>query len=161
MRYLVAGGIAWRAMPADFPAWDRVHAFFRRWRDRGLFGEFHDRLRDRVRKTAGGDREQTAGIVDAQDPFGVGCEALPVGHGDAELAGAVQAGARGAQDRVAVEVPETVVGVGSEGFGVGAQNDGQVAGSWVGGMNSRAARAVRACRRTARSPLRVSWVIRA
>jgi transposase len=24
VRYLVAGGIAWRAMPADFPAWDRV-----------------------------------------------------------------------------------------------------------------------------------------
>ncbi|MFI6475965.1 transposase [Streptomyces sp. NPDC050516] len=24
VRYLVAGGIAWRAVPADFPAWDRV-----------------------------------------------------------------------------------------------------------------------------------------
>nr|WSZ20573.1 transposase [Streptomyces canus] len=34
VRYLVAGAITWRAMPADFPAWDRVHAFFRRWRDR-------------------------------------------------------------------------------------------------------------------------------
>ncbi|MEV0538137.1 AMP-binding protein, partial [Kitasatospora sp. NPDC050463] len=31
----VAGGIAWRAVPADFPAWDRVYAFFRRWRDKG------------------------------------------------------------------------------------------------------------------------------
>ncbi|MFI5534226.1 transposase [Kitasatospora sp. NPDC051853] len=31
VRYLVAGGIAWRSMPADFPAWDRVYAFFRRW----------------------------------------------------------------------------------------------------------------------------------
>lgn len=36
VRYLVAGGITWRAMPADFPAWDRVYAFFRRWRDKGL-----------------------------------------------------------------------------------------------------------------------------
>ncbi|MFJ2778106.1 transposase [Kitasatospora sp. NPDC087315] len=27
IRYLVAGGITWRAMPADFPAWDRVYAF--------------------------------------------------------------------------------------------------------------------------------------
>ncbi|MFD5463041.1 transposase [Kitasatospora sp. NPDC127059] len=35
VRYLVAGGIAWRAVPADFPAWDRVYAFFRRWRDCG------------------------------------------------------------------------------------------------------------------------------
>ncbi|MDA5280027.1 transposase [Streptomyces sp. Isolate_45] len=30
VRYLVAGGITWRAMPADFPAWDRVYALFRR-----------------------------------------------------------------------------------------------------------------------------------
>ncbi|MFF4385163.1 IS5 family transposase [Kitasatospora sp. NPDC001547] len=70
VRYLVAGGIAWRAVPADFPAWDRVYAFFRRWRDKGLVGEFHDRLRDRVRKAAGRDPEPTAGIVDAQSVKG-------------------------------------------------------------------------------------------
>ncbi|WP_251023396.1 transposase [Streptomyces sp. ISL-10] len=33
IRYLVDNGIKWRAMPADFPPWDRVYAFFRRWRD--------------------------------------------------------------------------------------------------------------------------------
>ncbi|WP_234326058.1 IS5 family transposase [Streptomyces sp. NRRL S-495] len=66
VRYLVAGGITWRAMPADFPAWDRVYAFFRRWRDQGLAAEFHDRLRDRVREAAGRDPEPTAGIIDAQ-----------------------------------------------------------------------------------------------
>lgn len=66
VRYLVAGGITWRAMPADFPAWDRVYAFFRRWRDKGLVAEFHDRLRDRVRIAAGRDPEPTAGIIDAQ-----------------------------------------------------------------------------------------------
>ncbi|MGW2597147.1 transposase [Streptomyces klenkii] len=32
VRYLVDNGIKWRAMPADFPAWDRVYAFCRRWR---------------------------------------------------------------------------------------------------------------------------------
>ncbi|WP_237538258.1 transposase [Streptomyces sp. SID486] len=31
IRYLVAGGISWRAMPTDFPDWSRVYAFFRRW----------------------------------------------------------------------------------------------------------------------------------
>ncbi|MFF7655763.1 transposase [Streptomyces sp. NPDC007983] len=31
IRYLVAGGITWRAMPSDFPAWDRVYVFWRRW----------------------------------------------------------------------------------------------------------------------------------
>jgi transposase len=70
VRYLVAGGIAWRAVPADFPAWDRVYAFFRRWRDSGLVTEFHDRLRDRVREAAGRDREPTAGIIDAQSVKG-------------------------------------------------------------------------------------------
>lgn len=34
-------------MPAVFPPWDRVYAFFRRWRDRGLVREFHDRVRGR------------------------------------------------------------------------------------------------------------------
>ena len=66
VRYLVAGGFPWRAMPADFPAWDRVYAFFRRWRNKGLVAEFHDRLRDRVREAAGRDLEPTAGIIDAQ-----------------------------------------------------------------------------------------------
>ena len=72
VRYLVAGGIAWRAMPADFPAWDRVYAFFRRWRDKGLTAEFHDRLRERVRQAAGRDAEPTAGIIDAQSVKGAG-----------------------------------------------------------------------------------------
>ncbi|MFB7291130.1 transposase [Actinacidiphila glaucinigra] len=36
VRYLVAGGITWRAMPADFPSWDRVYAFWRRWRNKGM-----------------------------------------------------------------------------------------------------------------------------
>ncbi|WP_328785244.1 IS5 family transposase [Streptomyces canus] len=66
IRYLVAGGISWRAMPADFPDWGRVYAFFRRWREHGLIGEFHDRLRGRVREREGREAEPTAGIIDAQ-----------------------------------------------------------------------------------------------
>nr|WP_237514736.1 MULTISPECIES: transposase [unclassified Streptomyces] len=30
IRYLVATGIKWRAMPGDFPPWDRIYAFLRR-----------------------------------------------------------------------------------------------------------------------------------
>lgn len=66
IRYLVAGGISWRAMPADFPSWPRVYAFFRRWRGHGLVKEFHDRLRGKVRERAGREAEPTAGIIDAQ-----------------------------------------------------------------------------------------------
>ena len=54
VRYLVAGGITWRSMPANFPAWGRVYAFARRWRLKGLLAELHDRLRGwSVRMPAG------------------------------------------------------------------------------------------------------------
>jgi transposase len=66
IRYLVDNGVKWRAMPADFPPWDRVYAFFRRWRDHALVKEFHDRLRDRVRQKAGRDAQPTAGVIDSQ-----------------------------------------------------------------------------------------------
>jgi transposase len=66
VRYLVDNGIKWRAMPADFPPWDRVYAFFRRWRDQVLVVEFHDRLRDRVRRRLGRDVEPTAAVIDSQ-----------------------------------------------------------------------------------------------
>ncbi|MGW3152598.1 transposase [Streptomyces sp. NPDC001177] len=48
------------------PPWDRVYAFFRRWRDHGLVKEFHDRLRAQVREKAGRDTEPTAGVIDSQ-----------------------------------------------------------------------------------------------
>ncbi|MDI3390793.1 IS5 family transposase [Streptomyces sp. B-S-A8] len=66
VRYLVDNGIKWRAMPADFPPWDRVYAFFRRWRDHGLVKEFHDRLRNRLRRREGRDERPTAGVIDSQ-----------------------------------------------------------------------------------------------
>ncbi|MFE2967044.1 hypothetical protein ACFXKC_25890 [Streptomyces sp. NPDC059340] len=50
-------------MPADFPHWARVYAFFCRWRENGLVAEFHDRPRGRVREREAGP---TAGITDAQ-----------------------------------------------------------------------------------------------
>ncbi|MFF7730870.1 IS5 family transposase [Streptomyces sp. NPDC008001] len=45
---------------------DRVHAFFRRWRDHGLAREFHHRLRRRVREQAGREPEPSAGVIDSQ-----------------------------------------------------------------------------------------------
>ena len=66
IRYLVDNGIKWRAMPGDFPAWDRVYAFFRRWRDHRLIGEFHDRLRARARQSEGRNVDPSAAIVDSQ-----------------------------------------------------------------------------------------------
>lgn len=66
IRYLVDNATKWRAIPGDFPPWDRVYAFFRRWRDHDLVKEFHDRLRRRVREQAGRDPEPSAGVIDSQ-----------------------------------------------------------------------------------------------
>lgn len=66
IRYLVDNGIKWRSMPVDFPAWDRVYAFWRRWRETGLIAEFHDRLRGKVRESEGRAPEPTAAIIDSQ-----------------------------------------------------------------------------------------------
>lgn len=66
IRCLVDNGVKWRNLPADFPPWKRVYAFFRRWRDNRLIRELHDRLRDPVRKTEGRNTEPTAAVVDLQ-----------------------------------------------------------------------------------------------
>ncbi|GAB2751608.1 IS5 family transposase [Streptomyces bullii] len=66
VRYLVDNGIKWRAMPADFPPWPRVYAFFARWRDAGLVAELHDRLRETVRRAEGRDAEPSAAVIDSQ-----------------------------------------------------------------------------------------------
>ncbi|MFE2520975.1 IS5 family transposase [Streptomyces mirabilis] len=68
--YVTDNGIKWRSMPADFPAWDRVYAFFRRWREHGLVKEFHDRLRGRAREAEGRDQEPTAAVIDSQSVKG-------------------------------------------------------------------------------------------
>ncbi|WP_432112547.1 IS5 family transposase [Streptomyces sp. YPW6] len=64
--YVVDNGIKWRAMSVDFPAWDRVYAFFRRWRNNGLIDELHDRLRGKVREAEGREPEPSAAVIDSQ-----------------------------------------------------------------------------------------------
>lgn len=64
-------------MPVDFPAWDRVYVFYRRWRDTGLIAEFHDRLRVHVRGRAGRDAEPTAGVIDSQSVKGAASVPAP------------------------------------------------------------------------------------
>jgi transposase len=64
--YVTDNGTKWRSLPVDFPPWDRVYAFSRRWRRDGLVKELHDRLRDEVRVAEGRDAEPTAGIIDSQ-----------------------------------------------------------------------------------------------
>ncbi|WP_328868739.1 IS5 family transposase [Streptomyces sp. NBC_00287] len=70
IRYVTDNGIKRRAMPCDFPAWDRVYDYFRRWREAGLAKEFHDRLRARTQEAEGRHAEPTAAIIDSQSVKG-------------------------------------------------------------------------------------------
>jgi len=64
--YVVRNGIEWRAVPADFPPWETVYAFFQRWSQRGLPQRLTDRLRSRLREKAGRNVQPSAAIVDSQ-----------------------------------------------------------------------------------------------
>jgi transposase len=64
--YVVRNGIEWRALPADFPPWEAVYAFFQRWSQRGLPQRLVERLRGRLRTGVGREVQPTAAIVDSQ-----------------------------------------------------------------------------------------------
>lgn len=68
--YVVSGGIAWRALPHDFPPAMTVYDIFRRWVAVGAWQRIHDALRDQVRVRAGRKATPTAAIIDSQSVRG-------------------------------------------------------------------------------------------
>ena len=64
--YLVRYGVEWRALPADFPPWQAVYAFFQRWAERGLPQRLVDALRGQLRMGAGRAELPTAAVIDSQ-----------------------------------------------------------------------------------------------
>ncbi|MFG1792992.1 IS5 family transposase [Nocardia sp. NPDC049149] len=64
--YLVRGGIAWRALPTDFPPAMTVYDIFCRWTKAGVWQRITDVLRDRIRVRAGRSPAPTAAIIDSQ-----------------------------------------------------------------------------------------------
>jgi transposase len=66
IRYITKYGVEWRALPADFPPWQAVYAFFARWNARGLPQRLVDRLRGRLRVAAGRHELPTACSIDSQ-----------------------------------------------------------------------------------------------
>ncbi len=64
--YVTRYGIEWRALPADFPPWEAVFAFFNRWSTRGLPARLVDMLRERIRVACGRKPLPTAGSIDSQ-----------------------------------------------------------------------------------------------
>jgi transposase len=64
--YVVKNGIEWRALPADFPPWEAVYAFWERWNGRGLPLELIRRLRELLRQHQGRAAQPSACITDSQ-----------------------------------------------------------------------------------------------
>lgn len=66
MRYVLRGGIAWRALPHDLPPWQTVYHYFRLWRIDGTWERANAVLRAQVRQRAGRAPAPTAAILDSQ-----------------------------------------------------------------------------------------------
>ncbi len=64
--YLVRAGCAWRLLTQDFPKWQTVYYYFRRWQKEGVWQKIHDAVRAEVRIQAGRNVELSAAIADTQ-----------------------------------------------------------------------------------------------
>jgi putative transposase len=74
--YILKSGCAWRLLPREFPPWETVYWWFRRWRINGTFERLNAELRERLRIHLGRNAHPSAGIVDSQSAktSGVGGE---------------------------------------------------------------------------------------
>ena len=66
MFYHVRAGCSWRCLPHDYPPWESVYAYFRKWQADGTWQGVHDALRDQLRGDEGRAVTPTAAIIDSQ-----------------------------------------------------------------------------------------------
>jgi len=64
--YLLHTGCQWRDLPHDFPAWQTVYGYFRRFKQTGLLAQLNHRLRQRLRQQDQRKRSPSAAIIDSQ-----------------------------------------------------------------------------------------------
>jgi putative transposase len=64
--YVLRSGCAWRMLPHDFPPWESVYGYFRRWQQAGVWKQIHDALVVTIRTAEGRDAEPSAAILDSQ-----------------------------------------------------------------------------------------------
>ena len=64
--YLARAGCQWRMLPKEYPKWQTVYCYFRRWRQSQWFITINDKLRRRLRATVGRDENPSAAIIDSQ-----------------------------------------------------------------------------------------------
>lgn len=64
--YIDRGGCAWRMLPHEFPPWETVYYYFRRFRLDGTWERLHDKLREKVRRKADKKPTPSAAVIDSQ-----------------------------------------------------------------------------------------------
>jgi len=64
--YVVKTGCQWRMLPKDFPPWQTVYGYFRKWQSSGLWFQLHERLRHKLRERIGKDPHASVGIIDSR-----------------------------------------------------------------------------------------------
>jgi putative transposase len=65
--YRTRSGCQWRMLPSDFPPWNHVWYYYRKWRNDGTLERINTLLRRDVRVKAGREPEPSVGIMDSQD----------------------------------------------------------------------------------------------
>src|SRR5277367_4310921 len=66
IRYLARSGCSWRMLPKEFPPWQTVYWWFRRFMRRFLFETIHDVALMIDRERDGREASPSAGVIDSQ-----------------------------------------------------------------------------------------------
>jgi transposase len=66
LMYLLKTGCQWRMLPKEFPNWQLVYYYYRKWVESELFDRILDKLRSKVRVKKGQQPRPTLGIMDSQ-----------------------------------------------------------------------------------------------
>jgi len=66
IRYIARTGCSWRMLPKDFPPWQTVYWWFRRFMRRFLFKTIHDVALMIDRERTGREASPSAGVIDNQ-----------------------------------------------------------------------------------------------
>lgn len=64
--YVLCSGCPWRMLPGDFPAWQTVYSYFRRWRLDGTWIRIHRYLREWIRLAQDRRSSPSVAIIDSQ-----------------------------------------------------------------------------------------------
>src|SRR4051794_21207922 len=78
--YVNRTGVQWRYLPHDYPRWDVVYSYFRKWGKDGTWDEVQRFLREGVRQAAGREATPSLACVDNQSVKRTECGGGPWIH---------------------------------------------------------------------------------